>query len=385
MQRNAALSFGQVHRFVDWLLGGELHAKRVESLANATLGVVSTASLAVTTIGHGLALARGLSGKHAVKQVDRMLSNQGIDLSTILPHWVGYIVGARTSINVAMDWTSFDADGQATILLSLLTRHGRATPLVWLTVPSATLKHQQTEHECRVLVELAAALPAGVKACIVADRGFGSQKLYRLLSEELKFDYVIRFRGNIIVTAADGEARAAAEWVAPGGRTRVLRDAMVTEDRYQVGSVLCVQEAGMKQPWHLATSSTTATARALMKLYARRWGIEAGLRDTKSLRFGMGMGSIRVSTPERRDRLWLLSALAIVLLTLLGAAGEAIGHDRLLKTNTSKHRTHSLFNQGCMLYDLIPNMPEHRLLPLIQSFANTITQQAFFKGAFGDI
>jgi hypothetical protein len=28
-----------------------------------------------------------------------------------------------------MDWTDFDADGQATIVLSLLTRHGRAMPL----------------------------------------------------------------------------------------------------------------------------------------------------------------------------------------------------------------------------------------------------------------
>jgi hypothetical protein len=32
--------------------------------------------------------------------------------------------------------------------------------------------------------------------CIVADRGFGDQKLYRVLTEELKFDYVIRFRGR---------------------------------------------------------------------------------------------------------------------------------------------------------------------------------------------
>jgi len=29
----------------------------------------------------------------------------------------------------------------------------------------------------------------------------------------LHFDYVIRFRGNILVTAADGEARTAASWV----------------------------------------------------------------------------------------------------------------------------------------------------------------------------
>ena len=385
MRRNQTLSFGEIHRFVDNLFDDTLHAKRVLSLANATLGVVSTASLAVNTIGHGLALARGLNSKHAIKQVDRLLSNPGIDIGAALPHWVGYLVGPRTSINVAMDWTSFDADRQATILLSLLTRHGRATPVVWLTVPSATLKHQQTEYECRVLIELAEALPAGVKVCIVADRGFGSQKLYRLLTEELKFDYVIRFRGNIIVTAADGEARAAADWVAPGGRARVLRDASVTVDRYRVGSVLCVRDTAMKQPWHVATSSTTATARALMKLYAKRWSIECGLRDTKALRFGMGMGSIRVSTPERRDRLWLLSAMAIVLLTLLGAAGEALGYDRLLKSNTSKRRQHSLFNQGCLLYDLIPNMPQHRLLPLVERFDLMVKQAPFFKAAFGVI
>ena len=83
----------------------------------------------------------------------------------------------------------------------------------------------------------------------------------------------------------------------------------------------------------------------------------------------MGMGSIHVSTPERRDRLWLLNAFAIALLTLLGAAGEALGYDRHLKSNTTKRRTHSLFRQGCMLYELIPTMPEVRLLPLIERFA----------------
>src|SRR5215470_16514019 len=52
--------------------------------------------------------------------------------------------------------------------------------------------------------------PAGLKVCIVADRGFGDQKLYKMLTEELYFDYVIRFRGNIAVTAAGGETRSAA-------------------------------------------------------------------------------------------------------------------------------------------------------------------------------
>ena len=38
-------------------------------------------------------------------------------------------------------------------------------------------------------------------------------------------------------------------------------------------------------------------------------------QSARSIRGGMGMGQIRVSSPERRDRLWLLNALAVALLT----------------------------------------------------------------------
>jgi len=104
----------------------------------------------------------------------------------------------------------------------------------------------------------------------VADRGFGDHKLYRVLTEELAFDYVIRFRGNITVAAATGEVRTAAAWVGPGGRARILRGAAVTAERYQVGTVLCVQDKAIKQAWCLATSTTEATAKALMGLYGKR-------------------------------------------------------------------------------------------------------------------
>jgi Transposase DDE domain len=170
-----------------------------------------------------------------------------------------------------------------------------------------------------VLFRLADALPADIKVCIVADRGFGDQKLYRVLTEDLKFDYVIRFRGNIAVTTVDGEVRTAAAWVGPGGRARILRDAMVTAERYRVGTVLCVQDKAMKQAWCLATSSTVATARALMTLYGKRWGIDIDQTwrlsrlsgYTKLRRFGRGGDRRRQAAPrwgrsanrsERRDR-----------------------------------------------------------------------------------
>ena len=385
MQPNQPLGFRRVHTFLTSLFEGDLHAKRVLSLANATLGVIRTASLAVHAVGLGLAQARGLKTKHAIKQVDRLLSNEGIDIDAALRHWAPYVVGPRTSINVAMDWTEFDADGQATIMLSLLTRHGRATPLMWLTVDTATLKNHRNEYEYQALVRLAAALPADIMVCIVADRGFGDHKLYRVLTEELKFDYVIRFRGNITVTAQDGETRTASAWVGSGGRAKVLRGAQVTAERHEVGTVLCVRDKDMKQAWCLATSRAKATANDLKRLYGKRWGIECGFRDTKDLRFGMGMAAIHVSTPARRDRLWLLNALAVALMTLLGAAGEALGYDRHLKSNTTRRRTHSLFRQGCMLYDLIPSMPEQQLAPLVERFVVMLAEQPVFADTFGAV
>jgi hypothetical protein len=385
MATHRPLSFEGVHGFMDTLFGADLHAKRVLSLAGAALGVIESASLAVGLIGQGLALARGRLTKHAVKQVDRLLSNHGIDVDALLAHWVPYVVGNRTSITVAMDWTDFDADNQATIMLSLLCRHGRATPLVWLTVDTTTLKDRRNDYEYQVLVRLAQVLPADVRVRIVADRGFGDQKLYRVLTEELKFDFVIRFRGNILVTAADGEARAAAAWVGTGGRARTLRGAAVTAAGYRVATVVCVQAKDMKEPWCLAASTSAEPARALINLYAKRWGIESSFRDAKDLRFGMGMGSMHVRTPDRRDRLWLISAFAVVLLTLLGTAGESLGYDRHLKSNTTKRRTHSLLRQGSMLYQLIPNMPEPRLRPLVERFAEMLASQPVFAKMFGAV
>ena len=53
------------------------------------------------------------------------------------------------------------------------------------------------------------------------------------------------------------------------------------------------------------------------------------------------MSSVHVSTPARRERLWLINAFAVVLLTLLGAAGELLGYDRYLKARTVACSTNS--------------------------------------------
>jgi Transposase DDE domain len=369
--------FDDVRLYLGGLYGSDLHAKRIESLAGATLGVMQAASLAVSLIGQALAQARGLVTKHAVKQVDRLLSNNGIDVWDSFARWVPHQIAGRQDILVAMDWTDFDHDDQSTLVLSLVTSHGRATPLLWLSVWKDELTKQRNDFEDACLRRLSELVPPGCRVTILADRGFGDQKLFAFL-EGLGFGYVIRFRGNIHVTDADGQTKPAAEWVGKGGRARMLRDARVTTKGQQVGAVVCVHAKGMKEPWCLATSEQEATTATLVNHYAKRWTIEPQFRDTKDLRFGMGLSSTRIGDPMRRDRLLLISAFAIALLTLLGTVGESLGLDRLLKANTSKTRTHSLFRQGCMLYELIPNMPEQRLAPLMEKFAKAVSTADVF-------
>ena len=71
--KRTCMQFKDVRSFLDSILAEDIHAKRVDSLANAALGVMTGASLAVAMIGKSLAQARGLLPKHAIKQVDRLL------------------------------------------------------------------------------------------------------------------------------------------------------------------------------------------------------------------------------------------------------------------------------------------------------------------------
>ena len=70
---------------------------------------------------------------------------------------------------------------------------------------------------------------------------------------------------------------------------------------------------------------------------------------------------------------------------LLGAAGEALGYDRMLKSSTTKRRVHSLFRQGCLLYDLLPTMRDEWLAPLMQRFSQMLQDQPLFANVFGPV
>jgi hypothetical protein len=361
----------------------ELHPKLTDSLANGVLGVLEASSLAISLVGNGLAVAQGLDTKHAIKQVDRLLSNRNLQLEQLDVPWTRFVLGDRKEVVIALDWTEYARDGHSVIAANVVTSHGRATPLCWKTVRTAEIKDgARNDFEDELLLRLRSAIPDDVHVTIVADRGFGDAKLYEFLSSE-RWGFVIRFREAIHVRLAGRERVPAGELVPPNGRARLWKNVAVTAKEHPLAGFVAVKASGMKDAWCLATNRTDLTAAQVVALYGRRFTIEESFRDAKDPRFGLGLLEVRIKKPERRDRLVLLAALAQALLTLLGAASEATGLDRTLKANTVKTRTHSLFRQGCMWFALLPNAKEHRRTVLLTKFEELLREQPFFRDLFG--
>ena len=97
------------------------------------------------------------------------------------------------------------------------------------------------------------------------------------------------------------------------------------------------------------------------------------------------MAEIHTKSCERRDRLFLVSALTIALLTILGMAGEMVGLEKNIKANTEKRRTYSLFTQGSIYYDLLPGMKEKEANAMISKFHELMAQIKVFKKILGII
>jgi hypothetical protein len=374
----------RIQDFLAELFAEDLHAKRVLSLSSAVVGAIHAAALGVHAIGKALATAAGLEPKHAIKQVDRLLSNMRLDVWGLFPLWVKFLLSERQEVVAALDWTDFDEDGHSTIALNIITSHGRATPLMWKTHDKATLKKHRNDYEDELLAYFREIVPPDVRVTLLADRGFGDQAMYKsLIGAHL--DFVIRFRGSIHVTDDQDNTSTAAELVPPSGRAKKYSNVRVTGAKTHVPAVVCVKAKNMKEPWCLATSRDDLSAGQIVALYGRRFTIEESFRDTKDPRFGMGLSATHVGRADRRDRLLLIGALAQALLTLLGAACEETGLDRKLKANTVKRRTTSLFNQGWYWYGAIPNMREEWLRPLMEAFGRIVREQAVCRAIFGVI
>lgn len=194
-----------------------MHKQRTLSVANATTGVLHSASLAISAIGAGLAGIRGL----------------------------------------ALDWTDFDADGHTALALNLITNHGRASMLLWKTVRKSDLAGNRNDIEDAILEKMAGIIRYHVsheiRITVIFDRGFADYKFFQWITD-LGLDFVIRFKQGTLVAEPNGNSKKAKDWVPTNGRAKKIEPALITSQPFPVAAVVCIKEKGMKEPWCLAAS-----------------------------------------------------------------------------------------------------------------------------------
>src|SRR5262245_14701819 len=156
----------ELDELMDEVFGGAIHAPRVASLRDGVDGVLHAASLGVRAMGQGLAVANGLAPRHAITQVDRLLSHPKRMREDVARCWVRFVVAERKELFVNFDWTEFQDSDQAMIVLGTQTEHGRSTPLVWKTVTRSARKDQRNAHEDERLGLFADVLPQGVRVTV---------------------------------------------------------------------------------------------------------------------------------------------------------------------------------------------------------------------------
>jgi hypothetical protein len=242
-----------IQRIVGASFGDSLHAKQRESVGHRVIGALHTDRAGVAAIGRAASRRRGKVDKPSIKQFDRYLSNDKVRPQVFLPRIARRLIAARKEVVVVIDWTEFAPDGHSTVAIGMVTRHGRATPLVWKTVRSSKLKNRRAGYEDDALETLAEAVRKGTRVTVLADRGFGDQKRYALVLS-LGFHYVIRFRQGILLTDEFGESAPAVQWLHPRGRARMLKQVAVTADCYIPPAIVLVRAKKMKEAWCLATS-----------------------------------------------------------------------------------------------------------------------------------
>ena len=312
------------------LLTSAILARRTLCLSELARAYPTPAERRVPRPKHGLL--------HRLKRLWRFLDNRRVDplavQAALAPEVVARL-GSPKRLGLAIDWTMFDAvlpGGRRVryqVLRVAIPRCGRALPLLQVAYDRDRLPPDRSQNQLEeaALDAVLRALPGGVRAVVLADRGFARATFLEWLqAHPAAPDFVVRVDKGTCLTEPDGRrwklgqeglALGQLRW-APGVRYTLYhgrpRDLVVNVALCWRASTRRASRRPHRlptEPWYLATS--LGHAEQAVAWYWQRGWIEQSFRDAKS-RFGLKR--VRVGCPERLSRLLAALTLALAWLTL---------------------------------------------------------------------
>ena len=250
------------------------------------------------------------------RQLARWLHNAKISPSrvygplirAVLRTWAGQRL--YLALDSSVLWNRF-----ALVRLALIYR-GRALPLSWIVLTSQSASVALTDYKT-ILEQAASLLPDDCQVVLLADRGFGDVKLFRL-ARDLGWSFRVRLKQDIWVYRAHKPRTKVGRLMPAKGQALLLHKVWLTEQWFgPVYLVLAhVQTPEGYQPWAIVSDEPTELH--TLTEYSWRFDIEENFLDDKSAGFQIESSEIR--QPEALSRLFLILATATLYLVNSGVA-----------------------------------------------------------------
>jgi len=334
----------QVFKFVERVLWS-VRRSRQKTIADLVVGLLRKQRVGLANIARGM--VDDTRVKHRIKRIGRFLVNEGIRPWEVTEHLVEVMVPTDQESLVVVDWTD---RGDYMLLKASLVFRRRALVLAWRHVRKWEFEKSQNHMEEQLILRLASLLGRERPWVLVADRGFGRAALIRLLQEE-GIRFVIRDADDVWVKHGEfeGQLRSMPRQC---GRSVLYRDVVYHKSMQLRVNLVVSHKEPAPEPWFLLTNLEGPPQR-VARVYARRMGIEQGIRDCKS---GFGLKRLWLSEPARMDRMMILVAIAMLLIALTAVASIRRGEDLQVSTSKRKAPPVSYFTLGCRIVELYPHL-----------------------------
>ncbi len=320
-----------------------MHKIRRASLRAVLSSLLSGSSLSITALGRNI--VSNTTEKHQIKRSMRLCSNPYLyhEIGAIYAIMATRLIGAQTQPIILVDWSDLDPRKEHFLLRASVAIDGRS-----LTVLEKiyTVREKEKPRTHKIFMEkLKAMLPEHCQPIIVSDAGF--RVPWFKLIESLGWNYVGRVRNKTMCQQETGAnwfltrdlyCYASTTEKALGTYSLRRKNSFDTQlvvykqskkgrkkltatgERSRASSNSRSNASREQEPWLLATSLSTKTARhakKIVKIYRTRMQIEESFRDLKT---GLHFTESKTRTLNYLSVLLLLAMLAQYVLFLLGMA-----------------------------------------------------------------
>jgi hypothetical protein len=279
----------------------------------------------------------------ASKRLSRLLHNTRLECEQLALSHAGALVEQlpeACAVRLSLDWTTEETQH---LLVASVRVGSRAVPLYWRAYQDSELAERMTAYQrefVRLLFSKVLHAVARRRFILTADRWFADVDLLDLLNE-LGISYVIRTKSSYKVLL-DGQWRRLGSVPWRGNqRRRAWGRVWYTQTdprRVYLVQARARDAKGRWGVWHLLSNRPLSALRAAQE-YGRRFTCEEGFRDGKRL---LGFAEARIKCIKAWARMFVLVAMALLILTLLGCALlERADCERLLRRVRSRREARS--------------------------------------------